>query len=91
MVPPRENNHRHDVITPLSFEEKMIKRLEHWVRHNDSHAEAYRDWAEKAKQNDMDGVGLLLENVVEATVLISRKLNEALDTVRKRSPQFRNL
>jgi hypothetical protein len=72
------DNHSHDVISTLSFAEKMIKRLEHWQRHNDSHAETYKEWAEKAKENDMDKVGSLLEDVFEMTMQISKKFDEAL-------------
>lgn len=73
-----DDNHSHDVISTLSFAEKMIKRLEHWKRHNDSHAETYKEWAGKAKENDMGNIGLLLEDVFEMSVRISKKLDEAL-------------
>jgi hypothetical protein len=32
----------------LSLDDKLIKLLEHWIRHNQEHAKTYGDWAEKA-------------------------------------------
>lgn len=84
MTHHHDHNHRHDIPSTLSFDKKMIKRLEHWIKHNDDHAQTYRDWAKKAKENDMDNVGSLLEDVAEMTVLISTKFNEALETARKK-------
>ena len=77
------HDHDHDTESTLSFDEKMIKRLEHWLTHNDSHAETYRDWARQAKANDMDNVGLLLEQVAEMTALISVKFSEALEALKQ--------
>lgn len=82
MTHHHEHGHRHDIPGTLSFAEKMIKRLEHWIKHNDDHAETYRDWAKKAKENDMDNIGLLLEDVAVMTGLISAKFNEALKTTK---------
>jgi hypothetical protein len=56
------HNHDHDIESTLSFDEKMIKLLEHWIKHNDDHAETYKDWAKKAKEKNMDKAGALLED-----------------------------
>jgi len=47
------HDHDHEIESTLSFDEKMIKLLEHWVKHNDDHAETYRGWAKKAKEKNM--------------------------------------
>lgn len=78
-------NHRHDheVQSTLSFDEKMIKRLEHWIKHNDDHAATYRDWAQKAKKKDMGDAGSLLEDAAEMTLEISIKFEEAAKLIKK--------
>ncbi len=55
-------HHHHEVKSELTFDEKLIKLLEHWLKHNDDHAGNYRDWAEKARQNQLEAVGALLED-----------------------------
>ena len=39
------HSHSH---APLSFSEKLVKLLDHWIEHNDHHAEDYRKWAQDA-------------------------------------------
>ena len=79
------HNHRHDheVQSTLTFDEKMIKLLEHWIKHNDDHAATYRDWAQKAKEKDMDEAGSLLEDAAEMTLEISKKFEEAAKLIKK--------
>ncbi len=69
--------------SPLSFDEKMIKLLEHWIKHNDDHAETYRDWAQKAKEKNMREAGLLLEDAADMTLMISKKFEEAATLIMK--------
>ena len=66
----------------LSFEEKMIKLLEHWIRHNDDHADSYRDWAEKARAHGMSDAGEHLAEVAEMTGRITGKFEEILKTIK---------
>ena len=77
------HNHDHEIVSTLSFDEKMIKLLEHWVKHNDDHAETYRDWAKKAKEKNMDEAGSLLEDAAEMTLEISKKFEEAARIIRR--------
>ena len=76
------HEHEHDTESTLSFDEKMIKLLEHWIRHNDDHAETYRDWAKKAKENHMDEAGSLILDAAEMTLAISKKFEEAVRIIR---------
>jgi hypothetical protein len=78
-----EHDHTHEIQSTLSFDEKMIKLLEHWIRHNDDHAETYRDWAKKAKEKNMDEAGSLLEDAAEMTLMISKKFKETAELVKK--------
>ena len=56
----------------------MIKLLEHWIRHNEDHAESYRDWAQKARANGMATVGGRLEEVAKLNGSITGKFKEIL-------------
>ncbi len=77
-----DHHHDHEIESTLSFNEKMIKLLEHWIKHNDDHAETYRDWAKKAKEKNMNEAGSLLEDAAEMTLEISKKFEEAADIIR---------
>ncbi len=67
----------------LSFDEKMIKLLEHWIKHNDDHARTYRDWGQKAKDKGMPETASLLEEAAEMTDRISKTFAEAAASVKK--------
>jgi hypothetical protein len=72
--------HHHDqgIQSSLSFDEKIIKLLEHWIKHNEDHAQTYRDWAQKAKEKNMSKAALLLEDAAEMTLSISKKFELAI-------------
>ncbi|MBW1836311.1 MAG: hypothetical protein JRF71_04145 [Deltaproteobacteria bacterium] len=76
------HNHQHETPESLPFEEKLIKLLEHWVKHNHEHAATYRDWAEKAKGKRMPATVALLEEAADMTLLVSRKFEKALDVIK---------
>jgi len=71
------HKHDHEIQSTLSFDEKMIKLLEHWIKHNDDHAQTYRDWAQKTKKKNMREASSLLEDAAEMTLMISKKFEEA--------------
>ena len=77
------HDHDHDNQSTLSFDEKMIKLIEHWIKHNDDHAATYRDWAKKAKEKDKDKAASLLEDAAEMTLMISKKFEEVAELFRK--------
>jgi len=79
------DHHHHDreTTSALSFDEKLIIRLEHWVKHNDDHAKTYNDWAQMAKENDLEEAGVLLDDVAKMTRLITGKFEAALAIVKK--------
>ena len=72
-----QHDHHHETKSTLSLDEKLIKLLENWIRHNESHAETYRDWAQKAKADNMAQVGALLEEAADITGLTNKKFEEA--------------
>ena len=73
-------HHHHDqeMQSVLSFDEKMIKLLKHWINHNDDHAQTYRDWAQKAKEKNKSKAALMLEDAAEMTLSISKKFESAI-------------
>jgi len=72
-----DHDHHHDTKSELTFDEKLIKLLDHWLKHNDDHAKTYMDWAQRARQNNLEGVGQLLEAVGDLTAEISGKFKDA--------------
>jgi hypothetical protein len=77
------HDHAHPTHDTLSFEEKMIKLLEHWIKHNEDHADSYRDWAQKAQAKGMPDAGALLGEVAEMTADITGKFEETLAALKK--------
>ena len=77
------HHHHHDSGDTLTFEQKMIKLLTHWVRHNDDHADNYRDWAGKAAEAGMAAVAADLEAAAvlteDTTVVFRRALDRLAD------------
>jgi hypothetical protein len=66
----------------LSFNEKLIKLLEHWIRHNQEHAKTYGDWAEKAAADSKREVSILLKEAVSLSMDLKRKFEQALTKMR---------
>ncbi len=77
------HHHDHEIKSTLSFDEKMIKLLEHWIKHNEDHAETYRDWAKRAKEKNISKAGQLLEDAAEMTRMINEKLKAAGESIRR--------
>jgi hypothetical protein len=75
------HDHNYEIHNSLTFDEKLVKLLEHWIKHNDDHAENYRNWAKKTKEKGMNDVGLLLEDAVDMTESISNKCKKALELI----------
>jgi len=77
------HHHHHDVKSDLTFEDKLIKLLDHWLKHNADHAGTYREWAEKARSNNLSQVAELLDQVSAMSAELDDKFKEALDLLRK--------
>ena len=83
MTMTHDHDHHHDVKSNLTFEEKLIKLLEHWLKHNQDHAHTYQEWAERARSNDLSQIGDLLDDVGDMTRAIDNKFKEALESIQK--------
>jgi hypothetical protein len=77
------HHHHHDVKSDLTFEEKLIKLLEHWLKHNADHAGTYSEWAERARTNNLSQVADLLEQVSAMSGDLDDKFKEALALIKK--------
>ena len=55
---------------------KLSHLIDHWVEHNESHINSFREWAERAKK---DGFLEASENIFEA----AKTVEEANDLLKK--------
>ena len=72
------HHHDHEIKSELTFDEKLEKLLDHWIKHNEDHAETYREWMAKAEDNGLAKTGKILLDAAELTIQINSKLKEAL-------------
>ena len=71
------HHHDHDSHEEIAFDDKLMKLLSHWIKHNEDHASNYRNWAEKAKANGKDKAGILLEEAADMSLAINEKFEAA--------------
>ena len=76
-----EQPHHHEVKSDLTLKEKLIKLLDHWLKHNRDHTTTYKDWAQKAKDNDLPETGALMEEIHALSMQINDTLKKAADTL----------
>lgn len=77
-----EHHHHHDESQDeMPFEHKLLKLLEHWVKHNEDHAVTYKNWAEKAKAKDMPAVANLLHEAAHRSLQVNETFKQALALV----------
>jgi hypothetical protein len=76
------HDHHHEAAGELSFNAKLEKILSHWIKHNEDHASNYRNWAEKAKANDMGKTANLLEAAADMSLVMNEKFEAALELVK---------
>ena len=80
-----DHSHDHDSApSELTETEKVLKRLHHWVHHNDDHAASYRDWAARIAAMGHGGAAEHLRKAADMTDAISREFEAAADLVRER-------
>lgn len=61
------HDHSHPSSPSLSFEDKMVKLLAHWIQHNNDHADNYRDWANQATEKGLTHIAEKLEEAARLT------------------------
>ena len=73
------HDHHHEETEELSFQEKLIKIFDHWIKHNESHAQTYLDWGEKAKAHGREDIAALLDDIAGLSDQLTGKLQAGLD------------
>lgn len=63
----------------LAFEEKLVKIFEHWIKHNESHAQNYLDWRLKAQEHGLDEIAARLEEIAQLSARLTEKLKAGLN------------
>ena len=74
----QHHHYDHDSQGEMPFDEKLLKLLNHWIKHNKEHALNYRNWAEKAKTNGQEETGALLKEAPVMSLAVNEKFQKAL-------------
>ncbi len=61
--------------------EKLKRLLQHWMEHNNEHAQTYRDWAEKVSLLDNPELIEVLRRLSNETEKLSRLFEEAIKKI----------
>ncbi len=69
--------------TSPSDRDKLLRMLEHWLRHNEEHAVSYQNWAAQAKSLGEEGVQALLEEMAAEARRQNQKLEAAIQSLGK--------
>ncbi len=75
------DHHHHEKESDLTFNEKIIKLLDHWIKHNQDHAATYSDWAKRAAENGLHETESLLLKAAAMNLDINSMFEEAIKTV----------
>ena len=73
------DHHHHHETEALSFDEKITKIFDHWIKHNESHAQTYLDWAEKAKAHGRDDIAAVLDEIAKLSDQLTEKMKAGFD------------
>jgi hypothetical protein len=65
----------------MSDKEKLVKLLDHWVAHNNDHADNYAQWSGKAEQMGLEQAARLLKDAADLTHAISEKFIKAKEAI----------
>ncbi len=63
----------------MNDREKLPIIIKHWIEHNESHIEEYRQWAKKAGELDLAGVKAKITEAMEAIIRSNSLFREALE------------
>ena len=69
----------HESAGSLSFEEKLIKLLHHWMDHNEEHSENYKDWADKADEAHLHDAAAYLREAADMSIKQNEIFKKALE------------
>lgn len=72
------HDQREDILSTLTLHEKTVKMLEHWIKHNQEHADNYKQWAKDIKDNIGENISVLLKDAADLTNSVNEKFKEAV-------------
>ena len=81
-----DGHHHHDhhhEKAEMPFEEKLMKLLEHWIKHNDDHAKTYMKWAKEAKHHQFQNIADLIEEAAKMNLEVNKTFEQAIEMVQK--------
>lgn len=61
--------------------------VEHWLHHNEDHAQSFSDWAGRARELGQAGVAALIDDVARQSLLQNEQLQKALQLLKSASDQ----
>ncbi|GAB4422946.1 MAG: hypothetical protein OHK0032_18220 [Thermodesulfovibrionales bacterium] len=61
--------------------EKLKRLLNHWMEHNNEHAETYREWAEKASSLGNEELSKTLHRLNQDTKRLNKLFEEAIQQI----------
>ena len=61
----------------LAFPRKLEKLLDHWIRHNEDHAQSYRQWAERCREQKLEALAASLEHIAAMNLEINQQMAAA--------------
>jgi hypothetical protein len=76
------HHHTHNHNENMTFKEKSIILIKHWIKHNEEHAASYIQRGEEAKQNGYDDLCKTIIEAADMTEKINEKLNAALENLK---------
>ena len=65
----------------MEFDEKARIRIEHWLNHNESHLNGYREFAEQLEAAGMSAGAVHIRNMIALTIKSNQCLMEALNVL----------
>ena len=78
-----DHHHHHadngtELKVTLTDTEKLGKLLEHWIKHNEEHADTYLEWSKKANAEELKEVAEILKEATNSTLSLNALFREAL-------------
>ena len=68
----------------MEEKDKLPIVIKHWIEHNESHIEEYRQWAKKAEEMGMDVVKARITEAMDEIIRSNSRLGEALKELKPR-------
>lgn len=71
-----DHDHDHDTAG-IEDLRKLLVLLEHWVEHDDSHVESYREWAQKASAAGEEEIAREIHLAIDESLSVQSHLKRA--------------